>query len=82
MPDERWVCIKEVDSSFSVTETLLADYLLDYAGLTPDQKLKIPTSTSNVKNRHVIEVALRKQHSCLHENEYSGHHSRTAWPGD
>ena len=44
-----WVRIKQLDSSFFVTETLPVDYLLDFAGLTPDQKLVIVTSTSNVK---------------------------------
>ena len=64
----RWVRIKQLDTNVSVTETLLADCLLDCAGLTPDQKRMILTSTSNVKTRHVISIALCKQHSHLHDN--------------
>ena len=76
-----WVRITELDPTFFVTETLLSDCLLDCAGRTPDQKLMILTSTSNVKTRHVIEIALRKQRSRLHENEPS-YNSRTVWQGN
>ena len=58
-----WVHIKELDLQFFVTETLLADYLFDCAGISPDQMLMILTRTSNIKTRAAIEVALRKQHS-------------------
>ena len=78
-----WVRIKELDLQFSVTETLLADYILDCAGISPDQKLMILTSTSSIKTRAPIEVVLRKQHSRLHEHKPShGFSSRTFWQGD
>ena len=66
-----WTRIRELDSSFNVSETLLADYLLDCAGLTRDQRLMILTSTQNVRTQSAIEDALRKQHSRIHESKSS-----------
>ena len=76
-----WTRIRELDSSFNVSETLLADYLLDCAGLTKDQRLMILTVTGNVRTQSAIEDALRKQHSRTHESEgSSGFTSRTSAP--
>ena len=76
-----WTRIRELDSSFNVYETLLADYLLDDAGLTKDQRLMILTVTGNVRTQSAIEDALRKQHSRTHESEgSSGFTSRTSAP--
>ena len=40
-----WVRIMDLDPPFCVTEILHADYFLDCAGIFPDQKLMILTST-------------------------------------
>ena len=61
---ERWYkLLTSMDSALTFPDHMLADMLLDNAGLNETQKLLILTSVNNEKNFGKIAEALKKQHS-------------------
>jgi len=63
----RWFQrLTELDAATKVSENILADYLLDCAGLPPDQKLMIRTVCGNRREFDEVATALRHQHPRIH----------------
>ena len=61
---ERWyTLLTSMDSSVTFSDHMLADMLLDNAGLNETQKLLILTSVNNEMNFDKIAEAMKKQHS-------------------
>ena len=74
----RWFTrLKYLDEGTTVSDNILADYLLDCAGLTEEQILMVRTATQNKSVSADIAEFLRRQHNELHLKE-----SRTSPPQD
>ena len=56
----------EMDDTVSMDDARLGDMLLDNAGLSPDQKLLITTTTNMSTEFDAIAEALKVQHSRIH----------------
>lgn len=57
------------DSSMSVSENTLADYLLDGAGLSKEKELMSRTACGNRRKFDEIPTALRQEHPKTHKKE-------------
>ena len=74
-----WLKLKSLDGTMSVSESILADYLLLCAGLSPAERLMIKTAIgSSEKTFAIVASFLRKHHPNIHETELKEmpkHHS-------
>ena len=70
-----WKKLKNFDSTAQVSDGILAEYLLDSAGLDKTQKLMILTSTQNKMEYNLIEEALKDQHPTIQDEESRGRRS-------
>ena len=61
-----------LDGTYTVSEPILTDYLLDNARLTNEQKLMIRTVCGNRRKFDEIATALKHQHARIHEREKGG----------
>eukprot|EP00975_Prorocentrum_lima_P024187 5089484-Prorocentrum_lima.AAC.1 len=66
----RWFQrLTSLDGETTVSENILADYLLDCSGLTFEHKLMIRTVCGNRRKFDEIALALRQQHPRVHLRE-------------
>ena len=66
----RWFRrMKTIDPTTSVSDNILADYLLEGAGITHDQQLMVRTVCDNVTSFDGFSGALRRHHAKIHLRE-------------
>ena len=67
-----WALLKELDSTTEISEEQRADFLLDLAGLTHNERLMIKSSVGNARDFDKIAEALMCQHPEQHRREFRG----------
>ena len=64
-----WRVLRRLDDKISLSDEVLADMLLDNAGITQDEKTCITSSIQNSRDFDKISEALRKQHHRAHHRD-------------
>ena len=64
-----WKKLKSMDSSYTLSDTILGELMLDAAKLTKMEKLLVMTSTQNSMDVELIVKALHEQHPTIHREE-------------
>ena len=64
-----WKKLKSMDGSYTLSDTMLGELMLDAAKLTKMEKLLVMTSTQNSMDVELIVKALHEQHPTIHREE-------------